>query len=278
VGFACLELEVTMPFPPIELARSSIDPLRRKRRASEPFTGAYIAGAVLALILAQPALTNVTSAEPAIDALATQPPNLDELKARVTEYEKSGDYDRALATVAEKAQAYIEQHAGEVAHPALVLDIDETSLSNWPRIIANDYGYFRDGTCSYPPHGPCGARAWEGMARAKAIAPTLALFNAALKKQVSVFFITTRDESERAITERNLRAAGYHDWTALIMKAKGVKIHSAQDVKAPARAKITADGYTILANVGDQPSDLAGGNPDDPNRQFLLPNPFYRVL
>jgi len=115
------------------------------------------------------------------------------------------------------------------------------------------------------------------MARAEAIAPTLALFNAALKKHVSVFFITTRDESERAITERNLRAAKYHDWTALIMRAKGAKIHSAQDVKAPARAKIVAEGYTILANVGDQPSDLAGGNPDDPNRQFLLPNPFYRV-
>ena len=239
--------------------------------------GAYVAGIILALISAGVALPNVASAEPAVDAQATQPPNLDELKARVTEYKKSGEYERAVAAVADKARSYIEQYAGEVAHPALVLDVDETSLSNWPRIIANDYGYFRDGACSYPPHGPCGSRAWERMARAGAIAPTLALFNAALKKHVSVFFITTRDESERAITERNLRAAGYHDWTAIIMKAKGVKIHSAQDVKAPARAKITADGYTILANVGDQPSDLAGGNPDDPNRQFLLPNPFYRV-
>lgn len=266
-----------MPSSTMESARSSINLLRRKRRASGSAAAAYLAGAILALILAQLALTNMTSAEPAIDALATQPPNLDELKARVTEYKKSGEYERAVAAVADKARTYIEQHAGEVARPVLVLDIDETSLSNWPRIIANDYGYFRDGTCSYLPHGPCGAWAWERMARSEAIAPTLALFNAALKKHVSVFFITTRDESERAITEKNLRSAGYHDWTALIMKAKGVKINSAQDVKAPARAKIVADGYTILANVGDQPSDLAGGNPDDPDRQFLLPNPFYRV-
>jgi hypothetical protein len=29
--------------------------------------------------------------------------------------------------------------------------------------------------------------------------------------------------------------------------------------------------------MGDQPSDLAGGNPDDRAGQFLLPDPFYRV-
>ena len=33
-------------------------------------------------------------------------------------------------------------------------------------------------------------------------------------------------------------------------------------------------GYTIVANMGDQPSDLAGGHAE---RAFLLPNPFYRI-
>ena len=41
-----------------------------------------------------------------------------------------------------------------------------------------------------------------------------------------------------------------------------------------ARAKIAAQGFTIIANVGDQPSDLAGGCVE---RAFLLPNPFYRI-
>jgi len=266
-----------MPFQPIESLWFSIIPRCRKGPASGSPPRTYVAGVILALILAGLALTNVALAESAIDALASQPPNLDDLKARIIEYKKSGDYERALAAVADKARVYIEQHAGEVARPALVLDIDETSLSNWARIMVDDFGYFRDGPCSYPPRAPCGAWAWERMAKAEAIAPTLTLFNAALKKSVSVFFITTRDESERTITERNLREAKYHDWTALIMRPKGLKMHSAQDVKAPARAKIAAEGYTILANVGDQPSDLAGGNPDDPDRQFLLPNPFYRV-
>jgi hypothetical protein len=33
-------------------------------------------------------------------------------------------------------------------------------------------------------------------------------------------------------------------------------------------------GYTIIANMGDQPSDLDGGLSE---RTFLLPNPFYRI-
>ena len=35
-----------------------------------------------------------------------------------------------------------------------------------------------------------------------------------------------------------------------------------------------AQGFTIIANVGDQPSDLAGGYAE---RTFLVPNPFYRI-
>jgi acid phosphatase len=49
---------------------------------------------------------------------------------------------------------------------------------------------------------------------------------------------------------------------------------SAADFKAPERAKIEARGYHIIENVGDQPSDLAGGHAD---RAFLLPDPFYRI-
>jgi hypothetical protein len=32
-----------------------------------------------------------------------------------------------------------------VANPAIVLDIDETSLSNWPEIPADEFGYIGDG-------------------------------------------------------------------------------------------------------------------------------------
>ena len=39
-------------------------------------------------------------------------------------------------------------------------------------------------------------------------------------------------------------------------------------------AQIEQMGYTIIANVGDQPSDLIGGHAE---KMFLLPDPFYRV-
>ena len=233
---------------------------------------ASLVGLAAALLFAGVAL-----AQPAVEARAGQPPNLDELKQQLLAYQKSGDYERGLAVVAGSAQAYVEAHAAGVTKPALVLDIDETSLSNWPRIVADDFGYIPSGACNRLPQGPCGARAWELMAKAPVIAPTLQLFNAARAKGVAVFFITGRDEGERAATIRNLHRAGYRGWTKLVMKPLGLKVKSVADFKAPERAKIAAQGYTIIANMGDQPSDLSGGNPDDRARQFLLPNPFYRI-
>ncbi len=38
--------------------------------------------------------------------------------------------------------------------------------------------------------------------------------------------------------------------------------------------KIEQQGYTIIENMGDQPSDLLGGHAE---KKFLLPDPFYRV-
>jgi len=248
--------------------------MRMSRKASKQsdLFGTLLASLVAAFLLAGAAL-----AQPAIEARPAQPPNLDELKQQLLAYQKSGDYERGLAAVAASAQAYVEAHAAGVTKPVLVLDIDETSLSNWPRIVADDFGYIPSGACNQLPKGPCGARAWELKGAAPVIAPTLKLFNAARAKGIAVFFITGRDESERAATIRNLHRAGYRDWTRLIMKPVGLKVKSAADFKAPQRAKIAAAGYTIIANMGDQPSDLAGGNPDDQAGQFLLPNPFYRI-
>ena len=58
------------------------------------------------------------------------------------------------------------------------------------------------------------------------------------------------------------------------MVPNGKHFASAVDFKAPVRAGIEDEGRTIIANMGDQPSDLAGGHAE---RAFLLPNPFYRI-
>ncbi len=93
-------------------------------------------------------------------------------------------------------------------------------------------------------------------------------------QSVAVFFITGRPESQQAATERNLGTAGYAGYARLFMVPDGAHFASAADFKAPIRAGIERQGYTIIANVGDQPSDLEGGHAE---RAFLLPNPFYRV-
>jgi hypothetical protein len=108
----------------------------------------------------------------------------------------------------------------------------------------------------------------------EAIAPTLALYRSARASKVEVFFITGRPENQRAATERNLTSAGYTGYAHLYMVPDGAHFASAADFKAPIRAQIEQQGYTIVANMGDQPSDLAGGHAE---RTFLLPNPFYRV-
>jgi acid phosphatase len=206
-------------------------------------------------------------------SVASMPANLGDLKQRVTEYKRSGAYDRGVAAVLRNAQAYVTSRAPVVRKPAIVLDIDETSLSNWPQIQANDYGRFTNGPCTLPA-GPCGQTSWVASAQGEVIEPTLQLFRAAKTKGVSIFFITGRFETAREATEANLHKAGYDGWSALIMRPDGTSTPSAADFKAPERTKIAAQGYTIIANVGDQPSDLSGGNAE---RTYLVPNPFYRI-
>jgi predicted secreted acid phosphatase len=207
-----------------------------------------------------------------------EPINLGDLKHQALAYHENG-YQQDLQAVGLAAQSWLKWRAPFAIKPALVLDIDETSVSNWPEIKANDFGHIVNGPCRLPT-GPCGALAWDRMAKAPVIRPTLDLFKLARSLDVSVFFITGRRELERAATELDLLTAGYVDehgrkgWTELIMEPNGSNPHSAADFKAPERAKIEADGYDIIANVGDQPSDLEGGYAE---RTFKLPNPFYRV-
>ena len=100
------------------------------------------------------------------------------------------------------------------------------------------------------------------------------IFTTARDRGAAIFFITGRAESQRAATERNLADAAYTGYTRLIMEPDGAHYVSAADFKAPQRRQIEQQGYTIIANIGDQPSDLDGGFSE---QTYLLPNPFYRV-
>jgi hypothetical protein len=109
--------------------------------------------------------------------------NLGTIKDLLLDYHQKY-YDMDLAAVFESAQRYVEQNADKVKKPALVLDIDETSLTNWPNLLADDFGFVADGTCDALPAGPCGFNQWILKSSAKAIEPARKLFNAARAKGV----------------------------------------------------------------------------------------------
>ena len=220
------------------------------------------------VLLALVALAGCASGAPSAPA----PPSLVDAKRAVSDYVDSGRYEAEVAAVVEQARAYLQSRAAQGGELAIVLDIDETSLSNLPSLRANDWGFIVGGPCEVPA-GPCGLVAWIASARSEPIKPVLALTRLARERGVAVFFLTGRPERLREATERNLRAAGY-EWTGVLLKPDAMRTKSAVEQKAAERKKLVEQGYTIVVNIGDQLSDLDGGFAE---RTYKLPNPFYFV-
>jgi len=196
-------------------------------------------------------------------------PSIYDAQRAIDEYVDSGRYLNDVDAVVSQARAWLEARAPDVKKPAIVLDVDETSLSNWPAYRVNGWVRIVNGDCDLEK-GPCNIRKWQESARAAALPATLALAQRAEQLGVAIFFITGRPADERAATERNLREQGYH-FAGLMLRPVGV-YKSAVDFKAPARCAIEREGYTIILSLGDQRSDLDGGCSE---RGFKLPNPVY---
>jgi acid phosphatase len=184
-------------------------------------------------------------------------------------------YSDDISLVIADALAYVERRAEQVKLPAVVLDIDETSLTNWENIQDNNFGFIKGGPCPQQPHLACGFDDWILKASAPAIEPTRTFFNAIRARNIAVFFITGRRDSQRDATLLNLDHAGYQGWSKLVTRPDGDTNTSIVPFKSGERAKIQAAGYTIIANIGDQESDLAPRTPD--YCAFKLPNPFYFI-
>ena len=229
---------------------------------------------VVVFLAAAAAPTVQIAAQTNLSTVRRQPPNVGDAKTAALTYHDSGAYDHDVAIVASDARRWLARRARSVTRPALVLDIDETALSNWEVIKLDDFGRPIDGPCVPESGAPCGWAAWDQLGRDPAITPTLQVFQLARALKVTVFFITGRPEFQREATERNLAAVGYQGYQKLYMVPDGAHFASAADFKAPIRAGIEKAGYIIVANMGAQPSDLRGGHAQ---KTFLLPDPFYRV-
>jgi acid phosphatase len=146
---------------------------------------------------------------------------------------------------------------------AMVLDIDETSLSSYCEMKRESFGFIA-----------AMFNEWVVSREAAVVMPgTLRLFKKARADGVEVFFITGRSEEQRAATARNLEAVGYKGWKGLSLRVGAQKEMPTVEYKSEERKKIVDAGYRIVMSVGDQWSDLNG----EPRAEISvkLPNPFY---
>lgn len=197
---------------------------------------------------------------------STAPANLWLLKQELVRYADSGQYERDLAAVANEARAWVEERAARrPAAPqgeklAIVFDLDETLLSNLRHMREQDFGYI-----------PAVWDQWVAEATAPAIEPVAEVYRAARRLDVTVFYLTGRRTSQHQATEENLRRAGLAEHAALHCKPDAFA-GTTESFKTGVRRRLAAEGWVIIANIGDQQSDLDGGHAE---RTFKLPNPFY---
>ncbi len=195
--------------------------------------------------------------------------NLDTLKEELKRYHDCtctcGCYAKDLDLQADRAIAFLRTHAArgrQNEKPAVVLDIDETTLSNYDEMLKAGFAY------DSKAFG-----AWVDSAAAPAIPGTLRIYKEAERLGVAVFFLTGRSEGQRDATERNLRSQGFGGWKQLILRSAGQEKLSALAYKSAQRKGIESQGYRIVLNVGDQWSDLRG----KPEAEFSVkyPDPYY---
>ncbi|MEU8464086.1 HAD family acid phosphatase [Streptomyces sp. NPDC029003] len=154
-------------------------------------------------------------------------------------------WQRDVASVIDAARPGIEQRiaaspAGE--KPAIVLDIDNSSLET-------DFHWF-----------------WT--VPTPAIEKVRALTRYANDRGVAIFFVTARPGIVYSLTERNLKAVGY-PVSGLYVRDLPDLFQQVSAYKTAKRAEIEGRGYTIIANIGNNDSDLVGGHAE---RTVKLPD------
>jgi acid phosphatase len=199
-------------------------------------------------------------------AYAKEPENLHTLKQAVIFYHDSGECDFDQEAVAQRTPDYLEMRINQGTNNqklAVVFDIDETALSNYQHMLKLNFAMIPQLVV-------------EDIEKAEdpAIEATLKLYEYAKEKGVAIFFVTGRHERIRDATQKNLKSAGYVEWDGLYLNPNDYRDRSVIPYKSSTRKRIQEEGYTIVVNIGDQFSDVAGGYAE---RVFKLPNPYYFI-
>ena len=138
----------------------------------------------------------------AVGVATAKPPAPPQPRPVVVSYYDSGQWTRDVVAQTTRARRLLVRglkHVPKGKKPAIVLDIDDTSLTQYPCRKPGDLP-FNDATAN----GMC-----IQSARLPAITETRAIYRLALRRGVRVFMITGRPPPSRDATVANLREAGY---------------------------------------------------------------------
>jgi hypothetical protein len=257
-----------------------------------------IAGGIAVAATAQPPIHTFTPRS------ANDVTNVDVLKQQIRNYYgdplgtgvfgANSNYAKEAGSVAARGSWWLAfdryWHKG-AAQKAIVLDVDDTTLTTWNYEIFSNWAYNPATNLTYVTGELFPAT--PGM---------VAMVNKAKAEGYAIFFITGRPATQEAATLGNLTSsdsigidAGYPTPTTLKDGEDGLftkpaladypaylkaackndpngGVCTTDHYKTATRAHIESLGYDIVANFGDQFSDLVGGYAD---RTFKMPNPNY---
>jgi predicted secreted acid phosphatase len=196
---------------------------------------------------------------------------------QVTIPASTSNYAKQMKQIVASAESYLTWAAHQShghGQPAVVFDIDDTLLNTYDYEIAEQFGYTSASNAT-----------WIDAAAFPAVFYMPQLVSFAYSHGYSVFYITGRPQSQTAATIKDLTTAGYAAPQAghLFLKPATPPsyLHCANPVacttieyKSGTRKYISSQGYSIVADFGDQYSDLLGG---DAGHQVKLPNPMYYI-
>jgi predicted secreted acid phosphatase len=152
----------------------------------------------------------------------------------------------------------------------VVFDVDDTTLNTFSYEIYTNFVF-----------SPGSNNAFADAAVFPAVPHMADLEHYAESKGYTVFFLTGRSTARHAGTLANLTGQGYdvvdanlylRDNAALWLNSCGGSTCTTTQYKSLTRQHIESLGYDIVANFGDQFSDLNGGFSD---KTFKIPNPMY---
>jgi predicted secreted acid phosphatase len=201
----------------------------------------------------------------------------DPVVGTVTIPSATSNYARQMKQIVASAEAYLG-HAIRTYHgqgkPAVVFDIDDTLLNTYDYEIAEQFGYTSASNA-----------VWINAAAFPAVFYMPQLVSFAYSHGYSVFYITGRPQSQTQATINDLISAGYAKPQPghLFLKPSTPPsyLHCANpasctttEYKSGTRKYISSLGYAIVADFGDQYSDLLGG---DAGHQVKIPDPMYYI-